>query len=91
METEVFVYVDIAGEPHLAGRLWARTRKARENATFEYDPEWLQSADRFSLEPALMLGSGSFHTPSDKPLHGGAAELASSLLAHFDIKKRPVL
>jgi len=23
-----------------------------------------------------------------KPLHGGAAELASSLLAHFDIKKR---
>lgn len=24
METEVYVYVDIAGTPHLAGRLWAR-------------------------------------------------------------------
>jgi serine/threonine-protein kinase HipA len=58
METEVFVYVDIAGAPYLAGRLWARTRKAKESATFEYDPDWLQSADRFSLEPALMLGPG---------------------------------
>jgi len=26
METEVNVYVDIAGTPHLAGRLWARVR-----------------------------------------------------------------
>jgi serine/threonine-protein kinase HipA len=68
METEVFVYVDIAGAPYLAGRLWARTRKAKESATFEYDPDWLKSADRFSLEPALMLGPGPFHTPSDKPL-----------------------
>jgi serine/threonine-protein kinase HipA len=47
MEAEVFVYVDIAGAPHLAGRLWARTRKARESATFEYDPDWLQSSLTF--------------------------------------------
>jgi len=76
METEVFVYVDIAGAPHLAGRLWARTRKAKESATFEYDPGWLQSADRFSLEPALMLGPGPFHTPSDKPLFGAIGDSA---------------
>ena len=76
METEVFVYVDIAGAPHLAGRLWARTRKARESATFECDPDWLQSADRFSLEPALMFGPGPFHTPSDKPLFGAIGDSA---------------
>ena len=76
MEAEILVYVDIAGAPHLAGRLWARARKARESASFEYDPNWLQLADRFSLEPALMLGPGPFHTPADKPLFGAIGDSA---------------
>jgi serine/threonine-protein kinase HipA len=70
METEVLVYVDIAGTPYLAGRLWARVRKGRESATFEYHPDWLEYVDRFSLEPALTLGPGPFHAPSGKPLFG---------------------
>jgi len=32
METEVLVYVDIAGIPHLAGRLLTRMRKGKEGA-----------------------------------------------------------
>ena len=76
METEVYVYVDIAGTPHLAGRLWARVRKGRESATFEYDSGWLEYADRFSLEPALTLGPGPFHTPSGKPLFGTIGDSA---------------
>jgi serine/threonine-protein kinase HipA len=76
METEVYVYVDIAGTPHLAGRLWARVRKGRESATFEYHPGWLEYADRFSLEPALTLGPGPFHTPSGKPLFGAIGDSA---------------
>ena len=76
METEVYVYVDIAGTPHLAGRLWARVRKGRESATFEYDPGWLENVDRFSLEPALTLGPGPFHTPSGKPLFGTIGDSA---------------
>ena len=76
METEVFVYVDIAGEPRLAGRLWARARKGRESATFEYDPGWLEYADRFSLEPALTLGPGPFHTPSGRSLFGAIGDSA---------------
>ncbi|MFV1996936.1 MAG: type II toxin-antitoxin system HipA family toxin [Acidiferrobacterales bacterium] len=76
METEVLVYVDIAGTPHLAGRLWARVRKGRESATFEYHPDWLEYADRFSLEPALTLGPGPFHTPSGKPLFGTIGDSA---------------
>ena len=58
MEKSVFVYVDLRGAPHLVGRLWGRTRKNRESATFEYDKAWLAHADRFSLEPALKLGPG---------------------------------
>src|ERR1700758_1758519 len=76
MDREVHVYVDLQGAPLLVGRLWARLRKDRENATFEYDRSWLAHAERFSLEPALKLGPGPFHTPSDKPLFGAIGDSA---------------
>lgn len=76
MEKHVFVYVDLRGAPHLVGRLWGRTRKSRESATFEYEKTWLAHADRFALEPALTLGPGPFHTSSDKPLFGAIGDSA---------------
>src|SRR5580698_4126899 len=76
MEKEVFVYVDLQGAPHLVGRLWMRTRRDRESATFEYDKHWLAHPERFSLEPALKLGPGPFHTPSDQPLFGAIGDSA---------------
>lgn len=76
MEQAVLVYVDLEGQPHLAGRLWARTRRSRETATFEYDRAWLASPRRFSLEPALSLGPGPYHTSSEKPLFGGIGDSA---------------
>lgn len=76
METDVLVYLDIEGKPLLVGRLWTHVRKGRESATFEYDPSWLEYADRFSLEPALTLDPGPFHTPSDKPLFGAIGDSA---------------
>jgi hypothetical protein len=44
------VCVDLDGVPHLVGRLWARARKNKESATFEYDKTWLENPARFSLE-----------------------------------------
>lgn len=76
MEPVTLVYVDLHGTPHLVGRLWARTRTGRESATFEYDRTWLAHPDRFSLEPALKLGPGPFHTPADKPLFGAIGDSA---------------
>jgi serine/threonine-protein kinase HipA len=76
MDKEVFVYLDLHGTPHLVGRLWARMRKDRESATFEYDPSWPAHPERFSLEPALKLGPVPFHTPSDKPLFGAIGDSA---------------
>lgn len=76
MDTQVLVYVDLDGVPVLAGRLWARTRKGRETASFEYDATWLTHPARFSLEPALTLGPGPFHTPADKPLFGALGDSA---------------
>src|SRR5579863_4028717 len=51
-------------------------RKDRESATFEYDKNWLAHPERFSLEPALKLGPGPFHTPSGKPLFGAIGDSA---------------
>jgi serine/threonine-protein kinase HipA len=76
MDRETFVYIDLSGAPHLVGRLWARARRNKESATFEYDPGWLQHAARFSLEPALTLGPGPFHTPADAPMFGAIGDSA---------------
>jgi serine/threonine-protein kinase HipA len=76
MEKEVLVYVDLHGTPHLVGRLWARMRRDRESATFEYDKSWLAHPKRFSLEPALKLGPGPFHATSAKPLFGAVGDSA---------------
>ncbi len=76
MDRQALVYVDLEGVPHLIGRLWARVRKNKESATFEYDEAWLQHPARFSLEPALQLGPGPFHTPADTPMFGAIGDSA---------------
>jgi serine/threonine-protein kinase HipA len=68
MDELVYVYVDLDETARFCGRLWARARKGQESASFEYDEGWLRAADRFSLEPALSLGTGSFHTGQGKAL-----------------------
>lgn len=76
MDRDVLVYVDLDSVPHLVGRLWGRTRKGRETATFEYDTGWLENPARFSLEPALQLGPGPFHTTADLPMFGAIGDSA---------------
>ncbi len=76
MEREVLTYVDLDGVPHLVGRLWARARGIRESATFEYDPAWLENPLKFSLEPALEVGPGPFHTANDLPMFGAIGDSA---------------
>ncbi len=74
MDLEAFVYMDIAGAPVLVGRLWSRMRKQRETGTFEYDASWLERADRFALEPALILSEGPYHTGADRPMFGAIGD-----------------
>ncbi len=76
MDREVWVYVDLSGVPILVGRLWARVRKGRESATFEYDPGWLARSDRFALEPALTLDPAPHHTGQGKALFGALGDSA---------------
>lgn len=74
MERAVLVYVDLDGVPHLTGRLWARARAGKESASFEYDKSWLANPLRFSLEPALQLGAGPYHTADDVPMFGAIGD-----------------
>jgi serine/threonine-protein kinase HipA len=76
MDRETLVYVDLEGVPHLVGRLWSRAGKGKESASFEYDEGWLQNPAKFSLEPALELGPGPFHTPADIPMFGAIGDSA---------------
>lgn len=75
-DTEAFVYVDLDGASVLVGRLWARARKGRDSATFEYDDSWLARENRFSLEPALQLAPGPYNTRADKPMFGAIGDSA---------------
>jgi serine/threonine-protein kinase HipA len=76
MEKSVLAYVDLDGEPHLVGRMWAHTGKGKESATLQYDEDWLKNPVRFSLEPALQLGPGPFHTADDLPMFGAIGDSA---------------
>jgi serine/threonine-protein kinase HipA len=76
MEKETLVYVDLERVAHLVGRLWARARNNKEGASFEYDKAWLEHPARFSLEPALQLGPGPYHTPADTPMFGAIGDSA---------------
>ncbi len=73
---EIFVHVDLQDKTHFVGRLWAHTGKQSESASFEYDRNWREAPVRFSLEPALKLGEGSFHTPKGKSMFGSFGDSA---------------
>jgi serine/threonine-protein kinase HipA len=76
MDRETFVYADLHGKPHFVGRLWAHVRKNKESASFEYDKTWLENPVHFSLDPALQVGPGAFHTPADVPMWGAIGDSA---------------
>ncbi len=75
-DRSLLVHVDLEGAPHLVGRLWARSRKGKESATFEYDAAWLDNPLRFALEPALTLGKGPHHTAAGRLIFGAIGDSA---------------
>jgi serine/threonine-protein kinase HipA len=75
-DTLVHVYIDIDQQSLLVGRLWARSHKGRESASFEYDAAWLANANRFAIDPALQLTTGAFHTQMGKRLFGALGDSA---------------
>ena len=76
MAETIHIYIDLAGSSQYVGRLWPHARKGREGATFQYDDSWLSNPLKFALEPALMLGSGDYHTEDGKAMFGALGDSA---------------
>jgi serine/threonine-protein kinase HipA len=76
MEEKTYVYVELGGTSVPVGTLWSRARKGQESASFEYQKSWLEHPKRFSLEPALILGPGPYHTEEGKALFGALGDSA---------------
>lgn len=75
-EDRILVYIELDGMARRVGTLWVRSRGGRESASFEYAREWLEFPGRFSLEPALALSSGPFHSGQSKALFGAFGDSA---------------
>jgi serine/threonine-protein kinase HipA len=73
---EIFVYVDLQGTPNFVGRLWTHDSRNGETASFQYAEEWLNSPLKFSLEPYLKVGPGTFPTAQGKALFGSIGDSA---------------
>ncbi len=73
---DIEVYVDLSGETFLVGL--ARINRARGNETmvFEYDRTWLESTNRFALEPGLPLMRGGFSPGPGHSLFGSIGDSA---------------
>ncbi|MGE4553792.1 MAG: type II toxin-antitoxin system HipA family toxin [Desulfovibrionaceae bacterium] len=75
-EQAVLVHVSLGGVDHRVGTLWVHAAGSGERASFQYEPQWLESAMAFSLEPALQLGEGVFPSPDGKALFGAFGDSA---------------
>ncbi len=54
------IHIDLDGRTRQVGRARSNRVRGKETIVFEYEDAWLQDPDRFSLEPALALGRGTF-------------------------------
>lgn len=57
---DVEVALELGGRTRRIGRLRRHSGRGGESTTFEYDGDWLRDENRFSIEPAIALGSGPF-------------------------------
>lgn len=76
MSEPIWVYVDLNGQPHLVGQLWAHASSTPQSASFQYATEWCKSPLAFALEPALKIGQGAYHTDNGKALFGAIGDSA---------------
>ncbi len=85
-ETEVFI--QLAGEDVLAGRLWAHRRRNVESATFAYAAGYLARRDNYPLDPALPLVSGQLQTPAGRSIFGAFSDCSPDRWGRMLIRRR---
>jgi len=76
MADDIEVYIDFAPGLKRVGTLYRTPQRGGETVSFEYHPDWLQEAARFSLEPALTLNRGTFTPQKGHPIFGSIGDSA---------------
>jgi serine/threonine-protein kinase HipA len=87
-DREVEVFVQLAGEDVLAGRLWAHRRQNVESATFAYAAEYLARRGSYPLDPALPLVSGQLQTPENRGIFGAFSDCSPDRWGRMLIRRR---
>lgn len=75
-DRKVRAFVELDGNLHHVGQLWARSSRGKEGASFQYEQSWLNNNERFALEPALGLTSGVYHTEANQNIFGAMGDSA---------------
>lgn len=89
----IYVYENWSSEtPALLGCLYVDFFKNREHFAFEYNHDWLRSADRrFVLDPDLSLYNGRQYTPMDKNIFGMFADSCPDRWGRMLMKRREAI
>jgi serine/threonine-protein kinase HipA len=87
-DREAEVFVQLAGEDILAGRLWAHRRRNVESATFVYAADYLARRDNYPLDPALPLVSGQLQTPAGRRIFGSFSDCSPDRWGRMLIRRR---
>lgn len=72
----VSVVESVGGDDVAVGTLYPHRVRGRDSASFTYRPEHLADPRAHSIDPALPLSSGTFHTPAGRPTFGALADCA---------------
>lgn len=72
----VLVSISLQEETLPVGKLWYHNKHNKISTSFEYDQTWLNHREKFALEPALQLTTGSFHTQAGMHLFGSIGDSA---------------
>jgi len=73
---EIDVYISLEGLDYRVGTLYRQSVRGKETVSFSYHDEWLESPQRFSLEPALQVSKGVFHSNSELGMFGSIGDSA---------------
>jgi serine/threonine-protein kinase HipA len=76
MPDDIEVHIDFAPGLKRGGMLHRHARRGGETTSFEYHPDWLGDAARFSLEPALALNRGAFAPAGGAAIFGSIGDSA---------------
>jgi serine/threonine-protein kinase HipA len=76
MADDIEVHIDFAPGLKRIGTLHRQARRGGEAISFEYHPDWLGDAARFSLEPALTLDRGVFAPAKGQQIFGSIGDSA---------------